>query len=106
MTKQLQGMTQTKETNLLKGYKVKRQSAENDVKGTIYPYGNNKQLIVSWNIVGDVCIRKCCLSTEFFSLFGIGHVYCSSDSRDTYHCISVHCKIRKFPKLENMDFDG
>lgn len=74
MTKQLQGMTQTKETNLLKGYKVKRQSAENDVKGTIYPYGNNKQLIVSWNIVGDVCIRKCCLSTEFFSLLGIGQV--------------------------------
>lgn len=40
-------MTQTKETNLLKGYKVKRLSAENDVKETIYPYGNNKQLIVS-----------------------------------------------------------
>lgn len=39
-------MTQTNETNL-QGYKVKRLSAENDVKGTIYPYGNNKQLIVS-----------------------------------------------------------
>lgn len=53
---------------------MKRQSAEDDVKETIYPYGNNKQLIVSWNIVGDVCIRKCCLSTEFFSLLGIGQV--------------------------------